>query len=163
MSSACIWGVVVIEEHDQSIVADTPLPIIGDDVSPTSEMIVRGHVGNGTRDKLTSELAKRIQAERQAMVAEAKAGRRAAYEEGMKDALMKVAGVQSGILDLGHRLLERLELGEDLTRVELDTLKLAQSAAKEIADRAIGKPKTTAEVRTQQSILHLIAGIDGSG
>lgn len=147
------------EESEPEIV-DVPLPDVGDDMTPTAEMIVQGRIGNGVHARLDSELAKTLQAERTEMRREINASRREAYEEGVKDTLSQVQDLQQGILKIGVELMKRLETGEPLSKKELDTLKLAQSTAKELADRAVGKAKTTSEVKSQSSILHLIAGID---
>lgn len=138
--------------------SDASLPVVGEDLAPTPEQIVEGRIGNGSWERISPQIASRLQAERAEMKREIKRSRREAYEDGMKDALRQVSSLQQGILDIGVELLKRLELGETLTRKELDTLKLAQSSAKEVADRAVGKPKTTAEVKNETSILHLLMG-----
>lgn len=144
---------------DGEVVDGEDLPDIGHDMAPSSEMIVMGRIGNGTHDSFTPELAKRIQLERRQNADALKASRKEAYEEGMKDALARIASFEKGILDIGIELMKRLDKGEPLTRKEVDTLKLAQKTAVEMKDRAMGRSKTTAEVKTQKSILHLIAGI----
>ena len=140
--------------------SDPMLPPFGEDKVPSAEMIVEGKVGNGSNERFTSKLASTIQGERAVMKRELAAGRQDAYEEGMKDALGQIAFLETGIVEIGVSLLKRLELGDTLTRKELDTLKLAQQAAKEMKDRAMGKSKSTTEVTTTTSILALVAGID---
>jgi hypothetical protein len=156
-----IWeGESPIGDDGLDIIDAVVLPDVGDDLSPTTEQILAGRIGNGKWDSLTPELAKTFAAERREMGRQIKVSRREAYEEGMRDALGQIADFETGIINLGSALMERLQLGEALSQRELDTLKLAQKTAIEMKDRAIGKPKTVAEVTTQKSILHLIAGID---
>jgi hypothetical protein len=152
-------------EHDNSKSdADESLPDVGEDLAPTNEMIVQGKIGNGTYDRFTPELAKQIQVERTENKRLVERTRRESYEEGQRDMLKQVEGLQGGILGLGAKILQRLENGdvlpEELTPTELGTLKLAHQAGLEVRNAAIGKPKTVAEVSTQTNILHLIAGID---
>lgn len=135
---------------------DDTLPDIGEELAPTNEMILEGRVGNGTWDDLTPELASRVQAERKEAGKAVKKARREGYNEGMKDALEISGRVTKGIASLGDRLLERLEGNDEMTRLELDTLKLAQSSAKEIADRGVGKAKAITEIRNETKILNLI-------
>jgi hypothetical protein len=142
----------------------TEFPDIGSDLAPTPERIVEGKVGNGTYDRLTPELAKRIQVERREAKAEIRRSRREAYEEGVKDALGEIAKLEHGILEIGSALLAKLEHGEALTKRELDTLKLAKDMASEMKDRGLGKARTTHEVSGSVSLLHLLHGkveIDG--
>ena len=150
------------EDDDPDDHADLSLPDVGHDLAPTNEMIVQGNVGNGQRDAFTPELTKRIQVERKEMQVELKRSRREAYEEGIKDALSEVAKLQTGIIEQGNVILQRLQDGtithEELSSTELGTLKLANTAAKEAADRAVGKAKTTSEVTTTGAILHLLTG-----
>ena len=141
---------------------DPLLPEVGEDLSPTNEMIVKGRVGNGRRDQFTPQLANRIQVERREMQRELKKGRREAYEEGVKDTLKAAGDLQSGLIEQGNAILKRLQDGavthDELTAVELGTLKLAQAAGKEAADRSIGKAKTTSEVKHDGHLLHLLMG-----
>jgi len=146
-----------VDNHDHP--DDIVLPDIGRDKAPTEDMIIRGAVGNGSWERFTPALASQIQLERAEMKRELKLGRKEAYEEGVKDALGSIAALEIGILEIGTTLLDKLGRGEALSRKEIDTLKLAQKAAVEMKDRAMGRSKTMAEVKTQQSILHLIAGI----
>jgi len=136
------------------------LPEFGVDKVPSAEMIVEGKVGNGSYKQFTSQLASTIQSERAVMKREAKAERQRAYEEGMKDALGKIADLETGIVNIGAELLKRLEVGATLSRKELDTLKLAQQTAKEMKDRAMGRSTSKTEVSTQTSILALVAGVE---
>ena len=135
------------------------MPAIGKDLAPTQDMIVEGRVGNGSWERINAETTKRIQLERRENKAEIAKARVEAYERGVNEALGTISKLESSIVEIGSRLLERTAEGEPLTRAELETLKLAHKVAESMKDRAIGKPVTKAEVKTQQSILHLIAGI----
>lgn len=146
-------GMIDPEDDDDSM-----LPDVGFEVAPTSEQIVQGHVGNGTRDQFTPELASRIQVERAEMKREIAASRREAYEEGMKDALKESASLTTGLVGIGNEILERLEQGEDLDRLMLDTLKLANTASAQVPDRAIGKAKAITEIKTETKILNMFHG-----
>lgn len=150
------------EDDDPNDPPAPMLPDVGEDLAPTNEMIVKGHVGNGQRDAFTPELTKRIQVERKEMQIELKRGRREAYEEGVKDTLVEVGKLQKGLIEQGNAILKRLQDGiitqDELTATELGTLKLANTAAKEAADRAVGKAKTTTEVNTNGQVLHLLMG-----
>jgi hypothetical protein len=154
-----MWGEDSRPEDDIEAADAVVLPDVGDDKTPSSDMILRGAHGNGKRQSLTPELARQLQLERKKMHEENRLSRREAYEEGMRDALARIAGFETSILDIGIALLDRLDRGEALSRKEIDTLKLAQKSAIEMKDRAMGKAKTMSEVKTQNSILHLIAGI----
>jgi hypothetical protein len=78
----------------------------------------------------------------------------------MKDALVESAKLTTGLVALGNDILERLQRGENvkLSQRELDTLKLANTANKDIPDRAIGKPKAVTEHKSETRILSLLTG-----
>lgn len=144
---------------------ETPeLPDVGVEIVPTEQDIVEGRVGNGTWPKLNSELTKRIQLERREMKIELAQGRREAYENGVRDTLGSIGQLESGILEIGEKILQRVEDGElKLGKNDLALLKLAQKTAEDMKNRALGKPTTHHEVKSQSSILHLIAGIQPDG
>ena len=148
------------EPDEPEVVSGTVIPDIGNDATPTLDMVLKGRVGNGFASQITTAAAEVIQKERRASKELAKLGRREAYEEGVKDALGAVARLEGGILSIGEALMQRIERGEALNGNELATLRLAQKTSEDIKNRAMGRPKTTAEVTTQSSILHLIAGLD---
>lgn len=146
------------EPEDDNV--DVALPDVGVESAPSSEDIVQGRVGNGTYDRFTPELASRMNAERAEMKREVIRARREAYEEGMKDALAESANLTTGLVKLGNDILKRLENGESvkLSQRELDTLKLANTANKDIPDRAIGKPKARSESDNQTTVLNVLMG-----
>lgn len=143
------------ENHEDT---GSVLPDAGVELAPTSEQIVRGAIGNGTRDRFTSELASTIREERKVAKQETKKARTEGYNEGMKDGLQLAGKYTKNLVKLGDDILERLNQGEELTRLELDTLKLAQVAAKEVADRGVGKAVARSEVKNDTKILNLFHG-----
>ena len=135
--------------------ADIVLPDVGDEAAPTSEMVAKGNVGNGTWDEFTPELAGTIQRERAESKRETALAREEAYEEGMKDALQLSGRLTTGIVQIGVQIVERLEQGEEMDRLLLDTLKLANTASGQVPDRAIGKSKQRQESDNKTTILNL--------
>lgn len=139
------------------------LPEAGHSEEPTTDMILRGKVGNGTWQKLNSEMSVQIQKERAIAKREAAAGRQEAYEQGAKDMLEKIGKFEKNLLEIGAELAEQKQRGTALTKDEVATMKLAQSVAVEVKNRGIGKSTTKHEITNQTSILHLIAGLGNDG
>lgn len=142
-------------EEPEDDVADVELPDVGDEAAPSSEMVAKGNVGNGTWDRFTPELASTIQKERAENKRQIAIAREDAYEEGMKDALAMSGRLTTGIVQIGVEIVERLEQGEEMDRLLLDTLKLANAASTQIPDRAIGKAKQRQESDNKTTILNL--------
>lgn len=139
---------------------DFIIPDIGVDMTPTPEMIAKGKIGNGVSKPLDKQMAETIQKERREMKRREKESRREAYEEGVKDALGAIANFEQSLMKIGSSLLDKVEHGKPLTKSEVETLKLIQSNAENMKNRALGRPVTRAEVKQEVGILHLIAGLD---
>ncbi len=138
-------------------------PEIGDDATPTTDMIVKGKVGNGISaghgdDDYALELMKTMQAQKQEHRKELKKAREASYEEGVKDSLQVIASLESGLVDIGNIVMEKLTKGEKVTANEMVLLKLAQKTAEDMKNRALGKSKSITETTVKNTTLNLIAG-----
>lgn len=125
-------------------------PLVGD-LMPAIEP------GHGSRNPAKHPDAARALAKQRAdMRRQQKESRREAYEQGVRDALGRIADLESGLVEIGAQLMEKVRLGEALSKRELDTLALAQKTAEAMKDRAMGKATTKHEVKQQQSLLAMI-------
>ena len=138
-------------------------PEIGDDVTPTTEMVVKGKIGNGISaahgdGDYAIELMKTMQAQKQEHRAELRKAREASYEEGVKDSLEVIAHLEGGLVDIGNVVMMKLVAGEKVTANEMTLLKLAQKTAEDMKNRALGKSKSISETTVKNTTLNLIAG-----
>lgn len=140
--------------------SDSPaFPQVGRDLVPSPAQIAAGRIGNGAWD-LTDASVERAQYEiHQAKRAE-RDERRQFFHESAKDALADAIKLHHSIIRRGNDVMARLEDPDEdrpVTAKDMQVLAMAQKAAKELTDRAIGRAGQAAtEESSSTHILTLI-------
>lgn len=144
-------------ERDNTSDIGTDIPDIGVDASPSAEMIVQGKVGNGTWDRIdSSDAAKELQELRQEQGRKRKQLMRAKAIEAELDMQDKIIDNRSLMHDTANVLHRKMANGEELTKFQMDYLKMADASGWKVTEDLHGKASTKHEITTHNSILALI-------
>lgn len=136
-------------------------PQAGRDLTPSAEMLAKGKHGNGAWN-LTDGSVQAAYAETHQIKKEMQDERRHHFNEEAKDALSDAVRLHKRVIDAAHRIMDKMEAGEErVNGAELSILNKGLASAKELADRATGKARTSAETTEVHSTLaFLVAGDD---
>lgn len=132
-------------------------PAFGRDLTPTPDMIERGHVGNGAWD-LTDPSIEAARIEIHEQKRQDKDARRKHFNESAKDALSDAVRLHHALIKRGLDVMERIEKPDEdkpVTSKDMSILALATKSAKELADRAVGR--SSAAQQEQESSKSLLA------
>lgn len=128
----------------------TLFPDVGIDKTPTPEMIAKGRVGMGSWN-LTDGSVEEAMAKRHEAVKERRDEREQFFNEKAKDGIADAIDLNHRIIKRGQTIMDKIEKADPDDRVtgtEMQILKMAQTASKELTDRAIGKSKQTSESKS---------------
>jgi len=160
------------EVHDQDLYAEegcaqcvedslraTEFPQAGRDLTPTTAQLALGKIGNGSW-KLTDGSVQAAYAEVHQQKKEDQDERREFFNERAKDGLVDAIDLHHRLIKQGQKVMDKLESDDPEVRVnhvDLAILGKAQSAAKELTDRAAGKAKTSSDtVETTTGLAFLL-------
>lgn len=125
---------------------------------PTLQEIAEGRIGNGGAMPfhLQETLTETVLRERRENQSKLKKAREDAYEEGVRDSLQTIAGLESKLLKVTAKLVETLEAGEKPSKDDLTLLKIGVASMESAKNRALGKPTTRVETNTHSTFLAAI-------
>lgn len=134
-------------------------PEVGEDATPTQEMIVRGAFGNGSWNLKDGSVDAAYEAA-YAAKKEERDQRQHFFNENAKDALKDSIEYHHSIVRQAQLVIDKIARGEEVSKIEQHLLKLGQSSALEIANRGLGKAKQISEHTEHKSLLSLIVKRD---
>lgn len=80
----------------------------------------------------------------------------------MVDAMSRVTKIREGMLEAGAEIVQKHNMGIELSVKELQLLKMIMESVTKVEDRVVGKVKTENEVTHNVNIVNMIAGVDDS-
>lgn len=133
---------------EENASSDVKIPHVGKTLTHQEKPLVHRSTAKAVSPKEHAELVKKAKVE--------------AYNRGMVDAMSRVTKIREGMLEAGAEIVQKHNMGIELSVKELQLLKMIMESVTKVEDRVVGKVKTENEVTHNVNIVNMIAGVDDS-